>query len=138
MEPYSVPDFCLALNLGSYCSPGYFGDATWIKRRFVQSFRMWNDPDRFSVFVLNQADNPRRLVSHYDDSDVSSCAYSYSTVLDGIPRWIRSYHLSFPLHGLMVSRYRGECASPLHLGERNCTSTEIKLSKTILASVPNP
>jgi hypothetical protein len=30
---------------------------------------------RFSMSVLDQADNPRRLVSHDDDSDVSSCAY---------------------------------------------------------------
>jgi len=48
--------------------------------------------------ILDQADNPRRLVQRYDDSDVSSYAYSYSTPLGGIPRRIRSYRLSFPLH----------------------------------------
>src|SRR5215510_8408722 len=31
----------------------------------------------------------------------------------------------------MVSRYRRECASPLHLRDRNCTYTLVKLSKTI-------
>jgi hypothetical protein len=48
-----------------------------------------------------------------DDSDVSSIAYSYPALLDGVPGWVPSYRLSFPLHGLMVSRYRGESASPL-------------------------
>lgn len=36
MGSYSVPGFRLPLRLGSHCSPGYFGDATWIKRRIVQ------------------------------------------------------------------------------------------------------
>jgi hypothetical protein len=41
---------------------------------------------------------------------------------------------------LMVSRYRGESASPLHQGDRNFTCTETKLSKTkpLLVHVPNP
>ena len=47
------------------------------------------------------------------------------TLLDGIPRWVRSYRLSFPLHGLRISRYRGECASPLHLRDRNHTCTKL-------------
>jgi hypothetical protein len=33
---YSVPDFCLMLNLGSHSSPGYFDDAIWIILRDVQ------------------------------------------------------------------------------------------------------
>src|SRR5215813_1419052 len=55
-------------------------------------------------------------------------------MLDGIPRWVRSYRLSFPLHGLRISRYRGESASPLHLRDRNLTCTKLKLSKTSRSS----
>ena len=39
---------------------------------------------------------------------------------------------------LRISRDRGERASPLHLGERNCTSTGPKLSKTSSVHVPHP
>src|SRR5262249_16137290 len=88
--------------------------------------------------VLDPADNPRRLVATDDDSDVSSFSYPYATLLDGIPRWVRSYRLSFPLHGLMVSRYRGESASPLHLRDRNLTCTRLKLSKTSRSSSSIP
>jgi hypothetical protein len=109
---YLVPDFHLPLHLGSHCSPGYFQDAIWIKNKVVQLF---------TVSILDQADNPRRLVAPVDDSDVSLIAYPYATLLDGIPRWVRSYRLSFPLQGLMVSRNPGESASPLHRGDRNFT-----------------
>jgi hypothetical protein len=60
--------------------------------------------------ILAQANTPRRPGSPYDDSDVSSSAYPCPTVLGGIRRWSRRDRLSFPLHGLMVSRYRGEGA----------------------------
>jgi hypothetical protein len=63
---YSVPDFCLVLKLGSHCSPGYFSDAIWIDGEFVQPVFC------FSMSVLDQANNSRRLVSVNDDSDVSS------------------------------------------------------------------
>jgi hypothetical protein len=89
-----------------------------------------------SMPVLDQADNLRRLVLPNDDSAVSSFAYPYSTLLGGMRREILRDRLSFPLHGLRVSRYRGERASPLHRGERNYTSTTSKLSKTSSASVP--
>jgi len=82
--------------------------------------------------TLDQADNPRRLVSSYDDSNVSSIAYPYSTMLGGVPGWVPSYRLSPPLHGLMVSRYRGGSASSLHLGGRNHTCIESQLSKTLM------
>jgi hypothetical protein len=39
---------------------------------------------------------------------------------------------------LRVSRTRGAYASPRHLGERNCTSTAPKLSKTSAVSTPHP
>ena len=72
----------------------------------------------FPMPVLGQANNPRRLVLGDDDSVVNSCSYPYSTLLGGIRRWVRRDRLSFSLHRLMVSRYCGESASPLHLGAR--------------------
>src|SRR2546427_6487089 len=39
---------------------------------------------------------------------------------------------------LRISRDRGDRASPLHLGERNCTSTGPKLSQTSSVHVPHP
>src|SRR3989449_340350 len=39
---------------------------------------------------------------------------------------------------LIVSRARGAYASPRHLGEKNCTSTAPKLSKTSAVSTPHP
>jgi hypothetical protein len=94
----------------------------------------------FSVPVLDQADNSRRLVNADDDSDVSSLATPVQLCSAEFLGRVRSYRLSFPLHGLMVSRYRGESASPLHQGGRNFTCTETKLSKTnaVLVHVPNP
>jgi len=91
MGSYSVPEFRLSLSLEPHCSPGYFRDAIWIKERIVQPF---------SLPVLNQANNPRRLVEDYDDSDMSSYACSCSTVLDGIHCWVQCYRLSFPLHSV--------------------------------------
>jgi hypothetical protein len=91
-----------------------------------------------SLSVLDQADNLRRLVVPDDDSRVSSIASPDSTLLGGIRREILRDRLSFPLHGLRVSRYRGERASPLHRGERNYTSTTSKLSKTSSVFVPHP
>jgi len=35
--------------------------------------------------VVDQADNPRRLVTHDDDAVVSSSAYPSATVLGGMP-----------------------------------------------------
>ena len=60
--------------------------------------------------ILVQADNPRRPVNIYDGSNTGSCAWPSSTMLGGIPGRIPSDRLSAPLHGLMVSRYRGGCA----------------------------
>src|SRR2546427_10159054 len=39
---------------------------------------------------------------------------------------------------MRISRDRGDRASPLHLGERNYTSTGPKLSKTSSVHVPHP
>jgi hypothetical protein len=97
-----------------------------------------NVASRVSMSLLDQADNLRRLVVPNDDSAVSSSAYPFSTLLGGMRRKVLRDRLSLPLHGLRVSRYRGEGASPLHRGERNYTSTTSKLSKTSLVSVPHP
>jgi len=86
---------------------------------------------------LDQANNLRRLVIPNDDSSVSSFAYPFSALLGGISKEILRDRLSFPLHRLRISRYRGERASPLHRGERNYTSTISKLSKTSPVSVPH-
>ena len=68
--------------------------------------------------ILDQADNPRRLVAHDDDSDVSSCAYPYATVLDGMRWWVQRDRLSFPLHGVEdQSRPWGACITPASGGE---------------------
>jgi hypothetical protein len=125
---YLVPDLRLSWHLGTHCSPGYFQDAAWIKNEVVQPF---------TVPILDQADNPRRLVAPDDDSDVSLIAYPYATLLDGIPRWVRSYRLSFPLQGLRISRYPGESASPLHLGDRNFTCTRNQVIKDLIGLSPS-
>src|SRR3989454_12261381 len=88
-------------------------------------------PSRFSISILDQADNPRRLVTHDDDADVSSCAYPYATVLDGMRWWVSVTAFRSRFTVLRISRDRGDRASPLHLGERNCTSTGPQLSKTL-------
>ena len=106
----------MPLRVGSHCSPGYLWDAVWIKRRVVQPER--GEPSRFSMSILDQADDPRRLVAHDDDSDVSSCAYPYATVLDGIRWWVQRDRLSFPLHGVEdQSRPWGPCITPASGGE---------------------
>jgi len=55
--------------------------------------------------ILAQANNPRRLVQPNDDSDVGSCTYPCTALLDGIPSRILSDRLLSPLLGLRVSRY---------------------------------
>src|SRR5882672_2328873 len=88
--------------------------------------------------LLDQANNPRRLVVSDDDSAVSSSACPYPTLLGGMRGWIPRDRLLLPLHGLRVSRYRGEHASLLHQEERNYTSTALTLSKTSAVLAPHP
>ena len=107
-------------------------DAAWSTQSVVQPERL--PSSRVSMSVLDQAFNPRRLVIPDDDSAVSSSACPYATLLGGMHRWILRDRLLLPLHGLSVSRHRGERASPVHQGERNCTSTPSKLSKTFSLS----
>ena len=133
---YSVPGRCLALRAGSHCSPG---DVMGCSLEHAVSCPAGERVlSHVSMSVLDQADNLRRLVVPDDDSNVSSFAYPCSTLLGGMRREILRDRLSFPLHGLKVSRSRGESASPLHHGERNGTSTISKLSKTSSVSVPHP
>ena len=68
--------------------------------------------------LLDQANNPRRLVAHDDDSVVHSCTYPCATLLGGIPWWIQSDRLSHPLHSLEgQSRPWGVCITPASGGE---------------------
>jgi len=116
MRSYSVPGYRLALRLGSHCSPGYFGNALWIKRRIVQSCR--ESPCGFPMSFLDQADNPRRLVPHHDDSNVSSSAYPYSTLLGGMRCWVHRDRHSLPLHNIeSQSPLRGACITRASRGE---------------------
>jgi hypothetical protein len=90
------------------------------------------------VSILDQADNPRRLVTHDDDSDVSSCAYPYATVLDGIRWWVQRDRLSFPLHGVEdQSRPWGPCVTPASGGEElHLYGTQV--IKDLVVSTPHP
>src|SRR5262245_32117172 len=88
--------------------------------------------------ILDQADNPRRLVAHDDDSDVSWCAYPYATVLDGIRWWVQRDRLSFPLHGVEdQSRPWGPCVTPASGGEElHLYGTQV--IKDLAVSTPHP
>ena len=105
----SVPGRRVSLRVGPHGSPGYFGDAFWITRRSVQPF---------SVPVLAQANNPRRLVPPHDASAVRACPYPYATVLGGIRWWVPRHRLSRPLHSFEgQSPPWGVCITPASRGE---------------------
>ena len=106
----------------------------WITRRSVQPF---------SMSVLDQADNPRRLVTHDDDSVVSSCAYPYATVLGGMPWRVQGDRLLRPLHKIeSQSRSWGVCITSASGGEElHLYSTQVikdlsSLAPSSLASLP--
>jgi hypothetical protein len=68
--------------------------------------------------LLDQANNPRRLVAHDDASVVHSCTYPCATLLGGIRWWIQRDRLSHPLHSLEgQSRPWGVCITPASGGE---------------------
>ncbi len=99
--------FGVALRIA--LSAGVLRNATWIIGETVQPF---------PVPVLDQADNPRRLVADDDGSAVRSCPYPYATVLDGIPWWVQRYRLSGPLHRFeSQSPQWGLCITPASGGE---------------------
>ena len=54
----------------------------------------------FSMPLLGQANNPRRLVVHHDDSGVRSCTYPCTTLLGGMCWWVQHDRLSRPLHSV--------------------------------------
>ena len=56
----------------------------------------------------------------------------------GCPEGFRGTAFYARFTRLIVSRARGAYASPRHLGEKNCTSTAPKLSKTLAVSTPHP
>ena len=93
--------------------------------------------------VLDQADNPRRLVAHDDDSVVSSCAYPYATVLGGMPWRVQGDRLLRPLHKIdSQSHAWGVCITPASGGEElHLYSTQVikdlsSLDPSSLASLP--
>jgi len=68
--------------------------------------------------LLDQAHNPRRLVAHHDDSNVSSSAYPYSTLLGGIRCWVHRDRRSLPLHRIESQSPRwGACLTRASRGE---------------------
>lgn len=92
----------------------------------------------FPHALLGQADNPRRLVVHHDDSGVRSCAYPYTTLLGGIPWWIQGDRLSRPLHNVEgQSQPWGVCIilasrrEELHL-------YRLQVIKDLMVSTPHP
>ena len=119
-QGYSVPGRCLALRAGPHCSPGDVVGCNLEHAVSCPAGERFCSP--VSVSVLDQANNLRRLVIPNDDSGVSSSAYPYATLLGGMRREILRDRLSLPHHRLRISRFRGEGASPVHHGERNCTS----------------
>jgi hypothetical protein len=75
-------------------------------------------PWGFPMSILDQAHNPRRLVAHHDDSNVSSSAYPYSTLLGGIRCWVHRDRHSLPLHRLESQSPRwGACLTRASRGE---------------------
>jgi hypothetical protein len=88
---------------------GILAGCLWITRSSVQPF---------SMSVLDQADNPRRLVTHDDDSGVSSCAYPYATVLGGMAWRVQGDRLLRPLHKIESQSHSwGVCITSASGGE---------------------
>jgi hypothetical protein len=136
VQGYSVPECGLPLGVGPHCSPGDVVGCTL--EHAISCPAGESELSHVSMSILDQANNPRRLVVPDDDSAVSSSACPYPTLLGGMRGWVSRDRLLFPLHGLRVSRYRGEPASLLHQEERNYTSTTLKLSKTLAVLAPHP
>jgi len=113
---------------------GILAGCLWITRRSVQPF---------SMSVLDQANNPRRPVTHDDDSIVRSCAYPYATVLGGMPWRVQGDRLLRPLHKMESQSHSwGVCITPASGGEElHLYSTQVikdlnGLDPSSLASLP--
>ena len=100
---------------------GVLQDAPWIMRQYVQPFPMplWAKPIIHvgllcitTILECVRVPTPAQLCS-------AGCAGGFS---------MTAFHARFT--ALRVSRSHGACASSWHHGERNCTSTASKLSKT--------
>ena len=90
----------------------------------------------FPYALLGQADNPRRLVVHHDDSVVRSCAYRNTTLLGGMRWWIQRDRLSRPLHNVDgQSRPWGVC---IILASRREESHLYSLQEDLMGSPPHP
>jgi hypothetical protein len=125
---YFVPHFRLALEEGPCYPPGFV-------RAHPGQFK---NARLLSSTILVQADNPRRPVNIYDGSDAGSYAWPSPTVLGGIPGRIPSDRLSAPLHGLMVSRYRGGRAVVPAPGRQELRLHESEVIKEPQPFVANP
>src|SRR5215831_3973406 len=133
---YSVPGFRLPLRVGSHCSPGYLWDAAWIKQRVVQPERrsplvspcpFWTKPiTHVGLSHMTTIQTCVRVPTH-----TQLCSTGFAGGFS-----VTAFRSRFTV--LRISRDRGDRASPLHLGERNCTSTGPKLSKTSSVHVPHP
>jgi hypothetical protein len=117
------------LHVGSHCSPGYLRDASG-SREEVSSRSpcpFWTKP-----------------ITHVGLSHMTTiqARVRVPTPMQlcwaGWPGGFRGTAFYARFTRLRVSRTRGAYASPRHLGERNCTSTAPKLSKTSAVSTPHP
>jgi hypothetical protein len=100
---------------------GVLRDATWIMSQCVQPFPMpfWAKPIiHVGLLFITTIPECVRVPTHAQLCS-AGCAGGFSGT---------AFHARFTT--LRVSRSRGACASSWHRGERNCTSTASKLSKT--------
>jgi hypothetical protein len=92
----------------------------------------------FPHALLGQANSPRRLVVHHDDSGVRSCAYPCTTLLGGMCWWVQHDRLSRPLHSVEgQSQPWGMC---IILASRREESHlySFQVIKDLAASTPHP
>jgi hypothetical protein len=125
----SVPGCRLPLPVGSHCAPGYVRDASGA---------------RAEVSSLSPCPYWTKPITHVGLSHMTpmqSCVRvptRRQLCGAGCPGGFRGTACYARCTRLIVSRTRGAYASPRHLGERNCTSTAPKLSKTSAVSTPHP
>ena len=108
---------------------GVLRDATWIMSQCVQPFPMpfWAKPIiHVGLLFITTILACVRVPTH-----TQLCSAGFPGGFS-----VTAFHARFIT--LIVSRSHGACASSWHRGERNCTSTASKLSKTLMVSTPHP
>jgi hypothetical protein len=108
---------------------GVLWDALWITSPCVQPFPMpfWAKPiTHVGLLFITTIPECVRVPTRAQLCS-AGCAGGFS---------VTAFHARFMV--LMVSRNHGARASSWHQGERNCTSTASKLSKTWWSSTPHP